>query len=438
MAGRHRKPTNSSISVAKIAVTGVVITGGSIGMAAQAQSATDAEWDQVARCESSGNWAINTGNGYHGGLQFAPGTWSSHGGGEFAPVANLASREEQIAIAEKVLATQGRGAWPVCGRGLSGPTPRTVTTAPPATAAENPVDPSQAPAAALDNPAPEPAPQDGMAPQDLPMPSDAPELDVIAIGDGAAVPDDIIVIDTAPGAAPTISIGLLEGSPNAADDAAIVQAGWNGGFAQSPAPTDPAVPPVVPTTVAPAPLVPAPLASVPLTSVPADGSVTAAGAPGTTGSPATTGTTLTPIVSTTVIESGTANGTGLVPVDVTTVTVAAPADGVQHLPGPDNLPPGTSDEPVGPQTNPNVSYLKDLWHAIQNDEVDRSDLLLALSQRSLTSPVPGGTNSSAVMADGSAPVLAPIDGSAPVGTPVDGSAPVLIPVLEPAPAPVAE
>ena len=114
MAGRHRKPAPSSISVAKIAVTGVVITGGSIGMAAQAQSATDAEWDQVARCESSGNWAINTGNGYHGGLQFAPGTWSSHGGGEFAPVANLASREEQIAIAEKVLATQGRGAWPVC------------------------------------------------------------------------------------------------------------------------------------------------------------------------------------------------------------------------------------------------------------------------------------------------------------------------------------
>jgi hypothetical protein len=417
MAGRHRKPTHSSISVAKIAVTGVVITGGSIGMAAQAQSATDAEWDQVARCESSGNWAINTGNGYHGGLQFAPGTWSSHGGGEFAPVANLASREEQIAIAEKVLATQGRGAWPVCGRGLSGPTPRTVTTAPPpATAAENPVDPSQPPAAALDNPAP--APQDAMAPQDLPMPADAPELDVIAISDGTVVPDDIIVIES--GAAPTSPISLLEGSPNAADDATMVQAGWNGGFAQAPAPTDPAVPPVVPTTVAPLPVAPVPVAPVAV-----DGSVTAAGAPG---DPATTGTTLIPLVTTTVIEPGTANGTGPAPVDVTTVTVAAPADGVQHLPSPDSLPPGTSDEPVGPQTNPNVSYLKDLWHAIQNDEVDRSDLLLALSQRSLTSPVPGGTNSSAVMADGSAPAL----------TPVDGSAPVLIPGSEPTPAPVAE
>ena len=434
MAGRHRKPTNSSISVAKIAVTGVVITGGSIGMAAQAQSATDAEWDQVARCESSGNWAINTGNGYHGGLQFAPGTWSGHGGGEFAPVAHLASREEQIAIAEKVLATQGRGAWPVCGRGLSGPTPRTVTTAPPpVTAADNPVDPSQAPAAALDNPAPEPAPQDAMAPQNLPMPSDAPVLDVIAISDGAVMPDDVIVIE--PGAAPTSPISLLEGSPNPADDATMVQAGWNGGFAQAPAPAEPAVPPVVPTTVAPDPLAPDPLAPDPLAPVPVDGSVTAAGAPG---NPETTGTTLTPLATTTVIEPGTTNGTGPVPVDVTTVTVAAPADGVEHLPSPDSLPPGTSDEPVGPPTNPNVSYLKDLWQAIQNDEVDRSDLLLALSQRSLTSPVPGGTNSSAVMADGSAPVLIPVDGSAPVLIPVDGSAPVLIPGSEPAPAPVAE
>ena len=429
MAGRHRKPTHSSISVAKIAVTGVVITGGSIGMAAQAQSATDAEWDQVARCESSGNWAINTGNGYHGGLQFAPGTWSGHGGGEFAPVAHLATREEQIAIAEKVLATQGRGAWPVCGRGLSGPTPRTVTTAPPpAAAAENPVDPSQPPAAALDNPAPAPAPQDAMAPQNLPVPSDAPELEVIAISDGAVVPDDIVVIES--GAAPTSPISLLEGSPNAADDATMVQAGWNGGFAQAPAPTDPAVPPVAPTTVAPLPVAPVPVAPVPV-----DGSVTAAGAPG---DPATTGTTLTPLVTTTVIEPGTADGTGPAPVDVTTVTVAAPADGVQHLPSPENLPPGTSDEPVGPQTNPNVSYLKDLWQAIQNDEVDRSDLLLALSQRSLTSPVPGGANSSAVMADGSAPALTPVDGSAPVLIPVDGSAPVLIPESEPAPAPVAE
>ncbi len=123
MTGRHRKPTTSSVSVAKIAFTGAVLGGGGIAMAGQAAAATDAEWDQVARCESGGNWAINTGNGFYGGVQFAAGTWASHGGGEYAPSAQLATKDQQIAIAERVLATQGRGAWPVCGTGLSGPSP---------------------------------------------------------------------------------------------------------------------------------------------------------------------------------------------------------------------------------------------------------------------------------------------------------------------------
>lgn len=79
-------------------------------------NADSVDWDAVAACESGGNWSINTGNGYYGGLQFAPGTWSGHGGGEFASSAHLASREEQIAVAERVLRTQGIGAWPVCGR----------------------------------------------------------------------------------------------------------------------------------------------------------------------------------------------------------------------------------------------------------------------------------------------------------------------------------
>ncbi|WP_162563274.1 transglycosylase family protein, partial [Mycolicibacterium mucogenicum] len=122
MSGRHRKPTTSSVSVAKIAFTGAVLGGGSIALAAQATAATDGEWDKVARCESGGNWAINTGNGYQGGLQFSPSTWSAHGGGEYAPAANMASKDQQIAVAERVLASQGRGAWPVCGTGLSGST----------------------------------------------------------------------------------------------------------------------------------------------------------------------------------------------------------------------------------------------------------------------------------------------------------------------------
>ncbi|MEZ0351858.1 transglycosylase family protein, partial [Mycobacterium sp. pR1184] len=130
MSGRHRKPSTSNISVAKIAFTGAVLGGGSIAMAGQAAAATDGEWDQVARCESGGNWGINTGNGYYGGVQFNAGTWAAHGGGQYAPSAQLATKEQQIAVAERVLATQGRGAWPVCGTGLSGPTPREVLPVP--------------------------------------------------------------------------------------------------------------------------------------------------------------------------------------------------------------------------------------------------------------------------------------------------------------------
>ncbi|MCV6967791.1 resuscitation-promoting factor RpfA [Mycobacterium intermedium] len=126
MSGRHRKPTTSSVSVAKVAFTGAVLGGGSLALAGQASAATDAEWDAVARCESGGNWSINTGNGYYGGVQFAAGTWAAHGGTQYAPSAQLATKDQQIAIAERVLASQGRGAWPVCGTALSGPTPREV------------------------------------------------------------------------------------------------------------------------------------------------------------------------------------------------------------------------------------------------------------------------------------------------------------------------
>ena len=76
-----------------------------------------ARWDAIARCESSGNWAINTGNGYFGGLQFDQNTWERNGGLRYAERADLATREEQIAIAEVTRARQGWGAWPVCGGG---------------------------------------------------------------------------------------------------------------------------------------------------------------------------------------------------------------------------------------------------------------------------------------------------------------------------------
>ena len=72
-------------------------------------------WDRLAQCESGGNWGINTGNGYSGGLQFAPGTWRAHGG---TGSAHNASRAEQIRVAERVRASQGWGAWPACSSKL--------------------------------------------------------------------------------------------------------------------------------------------------------------------------------------------------------------------------------------------------------------------------------------------------------------------------------
>ncbi len=75
-------------------------------------------WDQLVQCESTGNWAINTGNGFYGGVQFDQNTWDRWGGQEFAPRADLATREEQIYVAEKTLAAQGWGAWPSCSSKL--------------------------------------------------------------------------------------------------------------------------------------------------------------------------------------------------------------------------------------------------------------------------------------------------------------------------------
>lgn len=201
MSGRHRKPTTSNVSVAKIAFTGAVLGGGGIAMAAQATAATDGEWDQVARCESGGNWSINTGNGYLGGLQFTQSTWAAHGGGEFAPSAQLASREQQIAVGERVLATQGRGAWPVCGRGLSNATPREVLPA--SAAMDAPLD-----AAAVNGEpaplAPPPADPAPPAPADLAPPAPA-ELAPPAPADLA--PPAAVNEQTAPGDQPATAPG---------------------------------------------------------------------------------------------------------------------------------------------------------------------------------------------------------------------------------------
>ena len=79
-----------------------------------AGTANAADWDELARCEASGDWSANTGNGFYGGLQFTPSTWDAYGGSQYAESAHNATREQQIAVAEQVLAAQGSGAWPGC------------------------------------------------------------------------------------------------------------------------------------------------------------------------------------------------------------------------------------------------------------------------------------------------------------------------------------
>ncbi|WP_433931183.1 transglycosylase family protein [Curtobacterium flaccumfaciens] len=152
-----KKLSRTRTIVGGLAFAGIAATG--VGLAAApANAASGSTWDQLAQCESGGNWAINTGNGYYGGLQFNLGTWQANGG---AGNPASASREAQIAVAERVLASQGWGAWPACSAqlGLSG-----TSGAAPAAAAPAPA-PAPAQQAAPQLAAPAPAPAEQAAPQ---------------------------------------------------------------------------------------------------------------------------------------------------------------------------------------------------------------------------------------------------------------------------------
>ncbi|MGW1158408.1 transglycosylase family protein [Streptomyces sp. NPDC002519] len=115
---KHRRPSKVVRALALAGVAGAAVAA-PLMAAGNASAATATQWDAVAQCESGGNWSINTGNGFYGGLQFTNSTWAAYGGTAYAPRADLASKSQQIAVAEKVLAGQGKGAWPVCGTGLS-------------------------------------------------------------------------------------------------------------------------------------------------------------------------------------------------------------------------------------------------------------------------------------------------------------------------------
>jgi resuscitation-promoting factor RpfA len=456
MSGRHRKPASSAVNVAKIAFTGAVIGGGSLALSGQAGAATDGEWDTVASCESGGNWAINTGNGYHGGLQFSPSTWSGHGGGEYAPAAYLATKEEQIAVAERVLASQGKGAWPTCGGPLSASTPRNVVNdpppapvdplglngllppppppldpfAPPPPPAPAPFDALAAPAPAPLPPAPEappaplpPAPVDAMAapapvlpaslgPLKLPAPAPAP-FDAMS----APVP----VMDAA-GISP-VAAPLPPADAGAPPSAIVAVANWDAAPAPAPgeqaqlwslgvdaplqpAPGAPALPPLPPAPaapVAPAPVAaPAPDPLAPLSGV-------AVPAPAFD------------------LANQAISGDAPVPAEM------------PHLVSPENLPPGTTTAPQGPNQSANVTYLKEIWHAIQTQEISGSDALLALTQRPLTAtdnrggpqPMAPGAPADPLAA---APAPVPAPGTPPAPAPMAAAAaPVPAPVAAPAP-----
>jgi hypothetical protein len=381
MSGRHRKPTTKAVSVAKIAFTGAVIGSGSIALAGQAGAATDGEWDQVARCESGNNWAINTGNGYQGGLQFSQSTWASHGGGEYAPAAHMASKDEQIAVAERVLATQGRGAWPVCGRGLGSSTPRNVVADAPQPLDNPDVNGELPPAPPLDvfeasAPAPDPIapvpPPENIAPLDAPLPEaplpppPAPELPPAP--DAAIVPLDAPAPE-APPAVEAVNLDVVD-APAPIDPPppapAVEAANWDvvdGGPAPvdqpqtwalhaGDLPLDPVLPPVPPAPVPPPAPAPDPLAPLNAVDVPA---------------PA--------------YDAANQAVSGALP---------TPPDGIPHLASPDAPPPGSTMDPtVNGAEGPNVSYLKDLWQAVQEHDISGKEaLMMGLAQRGMNTPYP--------------------------------------------------
>ncbi|MEJ8668717.1 transglycosylase family protein [Streptomyces sp. MS1.AVA.1] len=126
-ARKAPKAPNGSRTRTTAVLAGAVLLAplGLLAATGNAAAADSGVWDRIAQCESGGNWHISTGNGYYGGLQFAASTWRAYGGTAYAPTADQASRDQQIAVATKVQRAQGWGAWPTCSAraGASGSAP---------------------------------------------------------------------------------------------------------------------------------------------------------------------------------------------------------------------------------------------------------------------------------------------------------------------------
>jgi len=114
-AAARTATTKTRIRAALVTAAVAAVPVAGLATATSASAATPANWTAVAQCESSGNWAANTGNGFYGGLQFTPSTWAAFGGTAYAASPDQATAAQQITVANAVLAAQGPGAWPICG-----------------------------------------------------------------------------------------------------------------------------------------------------------------------------------------------------------------------------------------------------------------------------------------------------------------------------------
>ncbi|WP_433571555.1 transglycosylase family protein [Streptomyces sp. CA-251247] len=177
--GRHRRPRQAPAIVVAAGVTGSAIAIPLLG-AGSASAADAATWDRVAACESGGQWSADMDNGYYGGLQFAQETWEDFGGTDYADRADLASRSQQIAVAEKVLEAQGPEAWATCA-GIAGLTQDGTGTG---------VDPGASPSgeqsapATSDNPLASLAPSKSASPSETAEPAPAPTQGIGNSGTG--------------------------------------------------------------------------------------------------------------------------------------------------------------------------------------------------------------------------------------------------------------
>lgn len=195
--GRHRRPRQAPAIIVAAGVTGSAIAIPLLG-AAGAHAADASTWDRVAECESGGMWSADLGNGSYGGLQFSPEVWKSYGGEAYAERADLASRSQQIAVAEKVLDDQGPKAWPSCAvvsglvpdSGLPGVDPGSTPSADPAGSAD--------PSASADrsDPSGDATASDGASPE-------APEASADGVKGGSEKPDASASLSVEPSATPS-------------------------------------------------------------------------------------------------------------------------------------------------------------------------------------------------------------------------------------------